>query len=619
MALHVPSAALVESLREHIISGTLDVDFVNERLAPWAKIVVKNGPTASLHTNTRTSKSARVGKPLKSPTPAVVVRRSNRNIPIKMQLSPSRLKAVLASPSRITERIPQTKRVFMEKQVKRSMIIKIHLDPTQLKAIIASLSRVTERIPQTKRVFVEKQVKRSMIIKIHLDPTQLKAIVASPSRIMGAADSLSNSTFLGTAHELNDDHLHATSTIQTGMQSPLREYLDAVKVSNEGGPGLETPDKMETSRSSTPVRFHTPAPWGWQTPPHGPAWSEFEDVQSIQDGDFDNDTFGLPDDSLEGSRASPMDHSHQSDPSSRLDAYGTVPYHRSFEHETSPSQPERSKSASNVSSIIPYSQGARKESGSNALERLSTLLSSSRKPRFQGRGALTQSSLQKRPMEKCKKVTVYGKEEKRWILHYLRIEMARGTSLNLSWDHISKKLTKHGLRRSAASIRVWWYRHPSLRASSNKKQPRCENVFEKDKTCSDTYGEEEKQLIPKSLTDDVAGEEELRSDGEGDFGRAERRHPSKSIVGYENPAYTISNRPQLPQQSSFKQISMGRKRQAEDYKGEVEVADSVGDDEEVEGKSLRRTSTRPIRDPKRYRVTEDFRRVRARSLPAEER
>ncbi|KAL8797990.1 MAG: hypothetical protein Q9182_007054 [Xanthomendoza sp. 2 TL-2023] len=563
MALDAPLNTLVESLREQIVSRTIDVDFVNERLAPWAKIVVENSPTDSLHTNTRISKPARDGQPLNSERPAVVVSRSNRSILIKMQLSPSRLKAIVASPR-----------------------------------------RVKERNHNSRLSFVEKQVKRSIIVKIHLSPTKLKAIVASPSRVMEAIDNVPNLTFFGTAQTLNHDHLNTTSTIETGIQSPLKEYSDAVEVLGDGDPGLETQDKMETSRSSTPVRFHTPAPWDWHTPPHGPAWSELEDVQSVQDGDFVNDALGLPDDFLEGSRANPMDHGHQSDPSSRLDAYGTVPNHQSFEHETSPSQPERLKSASIVSSIIPYSQEARKESGSNALERSSNNLGGTRKPRFQGPAALTQSSLQQRPREKYKKVTAYGQEEKRWILHYLRIELARGTSLYLSWEHISKNLRKHGLMRSPASIRVWWYRHASLRTSSDKKHPRHEIIFEKDKICSDTYGKGEKQLIPKSLTDDVAGEEDLRSDGRKGLGRAERKRPSKSMVGYENPAYTIPNRPQLPQQSSFQQISMGRKRQVEDYEGGFEVADSVGDDEEVEDVSLRRTSMRPIRIPKRYRVTD---------------
>ncbi|KAL8807222.1 MAG: hypothetical protein Q9200_004764 [Gallowayella weberi] len=467
---------------------------------------------------------------------------------------------------------------------------------------------------------VVKQAKESIIIKIHLSPRRLNAVAACIPGVTEAIDNASIPTFCSTTQGLvNNDQLDVTSTIETGIQSPVQQRSDAVEFFGQEGLGLQTQDKMGTSGSSTPVRFYTPAPWGWQTPPHGPPWSELGDVQSIQDGEFDGDDFELPHDCLEGSRASPTDQGRQSDPGPRYDAYRTIPYHQSFEPETSPSRPTVSPiNPSQVAVNLDHAQEAKMEFDSNAVEGSSTLDGSAPKLRLIFRDSPSQPSFQQPPRNKKKGGggMPWKEEEETWVLHYLQIELANGTKDDLKWVHISENLTKHGLERSPGSVQTWWFRHGRAQVKSDKSHPLYENVS-KEKNCmpkkkirSDAYDDEEKQLILKCMNAEVAT---------GSLSHTKWKHVSERLakIGLRRLPQTepalmdTASRPMksdkaIPQQLSPQQIGMVRKRQMEGYEGDVDILDSVENDEQVRGLSSRRTGSRPVRPPKRYRVTESI-------------
>ncbi|KAI4247678.1 MAG: hypothetical protein L6R40_001264 [Gallowayella cf. fulva] len=53
----------------------------------------------------------------------------------------------------------------------------------------------------------------------------------------------------------------------------------------------------------------------------------------------------------------------------------------------------------------------------------------------------------------------YKEEEKKWVEHYLRKEVASRNWTESKWENISRELAKHGIERSKSSIKAWWSRH----------------------------------------------------------------------------------------------------------------------------------------------------------------
>ncbi len=52
----------------------------------------------------------------------------------------------------------------------------------------------------------------------------------------------------------------------------------------------------------------------------------------------------------------------------------------------------------------------------------------------------------------------YTREERKWVVYYLKGEVSRGNLTESKWDKVSRELVKHGLKRSKCSIKAWWSR-----------------------------------------------------------------------------------------------------------------------------------------------------------------
>ncbi|KAL8695710.1 MAG: hypothetical protein Q9224_003218 [Gallowayella concinna] len=410
---------LVESLREQITSKTLDVELINDRLFPLARITVKENPNAP---NNRL-RPARARQPINNATLAVVV----------------------------------------------------------------------------------KQTRRSIIIRMHVNPQRFKAIVASPPSFAQLMNIPAHPRFPDTAHGLVNHHPpESARKVEPGMQSPLPEYSDAVKAFGQDSIGSQNRYNIGNSGSSTPVRFHTPAPWGWHTPPHGPSWSDLGDVQTVQDGGgFDDDDLDLLNNSPQGSCANPTDCDCQTNPGSRYSPHSTIPYLQHSTDEKSPNRRQRSSSISTVSSItsslihinLDHPREAEADFSNNVNEEASTVDGSTPRHRIRSSISPTESSFQQPPMNMRKPRPEYTEEEKKWVIHYMKIERDNGITGDLKWVHISKHLTNHGLDRSVSSIKHWWTRYGKQLVVIDKKQPLHQRNSEKKYSRGDVYGEKEQQLI----------------------------------------------------------------------------------------------------------------------------
>ncbi|KAL8765794.1 MAG: hypothetical protein Q9209_007233 [Squamulea sp. 1 TL-2023] len=64
----------------------------------------------------------------------------------------------------------------------------------------------------------------------------------------------------------------------------------------------------------------------------------------------------------------------------------------------------------------------------------------------------------------------YKEDEKKLVLYYLRKEVSRGNLTESKWEKISRKLVKHGLRRSKCSIKAWWSRYGREETGFDERQ-----------------------------------------------------------------------------------------------------------------------------------------------------
>ncbi|KAL8787265.1 MAG: hypothetical protein Q9213_002313 [Squamulea squamosa] len=64
----------------------------------------------------------------------------------------------------------------------------------------------------------------------------------------------------------------------------------------------------------------------------------------------------------------------------------------------------------------------------------------------------------------------YKEEEKKLVLYYLRKEVSRGNLTESKWEKVSRKLVKHGLRRSKCSIKAWWSRYGREETGFDERQ-----------------------------------------------------------------------------------------------------------------------------------------------------
>lgn len=64
----------------------------------------------------------------------------------------------------------------------------------------------------------------------------------------------------------------------------------------------------------------------------------------------------------------------------------------------------------------------------------------------------------------------YTKEEKQWVVYYLKEEVSRRNLTESKWDNISRELLRHGLRRSKCSIKAWWSRYGREETGFDERQ-----------------------------------------------------------------------------------------------------------------------------------------------------
>ncbi|KAL8847027.1 MAG: hypothetical protein Q9221_007912 [Calogaya cf. arnoldii] len=64
----------------------------------------------------------------------------------------------------------------------------------------------------------------------------------------------------------------------------------------------------------------------------------------------------------------------------------------------------------------------------------------------------------------------YTREEKRWVVYYLKREVSQRNFTESKWENVSRKLMEHGLRRSKCSIKAWWSRYGREETGFDERQ-----------------------------------------------------------------------------------------------------------------------------------------------------
>ncbi|KAL8927103.1 MAG: hypothetical protein Q9172_001525 [Xanthocarpia lactea] len=133
----------------------------------------------------------------------------------------------------------------------------------------------------------------------------------------------------------------------------------------------------------------------------------------------------------------------------------------------------------------------------------------------------------KRPTQTHRKWT---EEEKQWVIHYMKEELAQGNRTNLKWDNISRNLARHEFQRRPHTIYYWWSYHGRAETGIDERQTReqqrlglaarllkCakEEQTKGNKDCVEVQGSTREEDVPKAKrrrldpTDPDDGNEDL--------------------------------------------------------------------------------------------------------------
>ncbi|KAL8699187.1 MAG: hypothetical protein Q9224_001524 [Gallowayella concinna] len=77
---------------------------------------------------------------------------------------------------------------------------------------------------------------------------------------------------------------------------------------------------------------------------------------------------------------------------------------------------------------------------------------------------------QPRKKRKLSSQSAYKEEEKKWVVHYLKMEVVSRNLTESKWENISKELARHGFARSKCSIKAWWSRYGREETGFDERQ-----------------------------------------------------------------------------------------------------------------------------------------------------
>ncbi|KAL8812499.1 MAG: hypothetical protein Q9200_000994 [Gallowayella weberi] len=115
---------------------------------------------------------------------------------------------------------------------------------------------------------------------------------------------------------------------------------------------------------------------------------------------------------------------------------------------------------------------------------------------------------QARKKRKLGSQSTYKEEEKKWVVHYLKVEVARRNLTESKWENISKGLARHGFDRSKCSIKAWWSRYGREETGFDERQ----NPTGRNMVTSKQNPEDRKQARHLRKTKRRAEETKLKQD-----------------------------------------------------------------------------------------------------------